>query len=63
MTTLKTLNIKIVANELSFPLVTDMVSFDARFDSYECSKTVHGAEFSGQTGHRSEISSLKGKDE
>jgi hypothetical protein len=44
MTTLKTPNTELVANYLIFLLVTHMVSSDARFDSYEFSKTGHGAE-------------------
>jgi hypothetical protein len=43
MTTLKIPNTEIVANYLSFMLVTHTVTTDARFDSYEFSKTGHGA--------------------
>jgi hypothetical protein len=44
MTSLKALNIEVVANELIFPLVAHTVSFDARFDSYELLNTGHGCE-------------------
>jgi hypothetical protein len=44
MTTLKTPNIEIVANYVSFLPVTHTVSSDARFSIYELSKMGHGAE-------------------
>jgi hypothetical protein len=59
MTTLKILNTEVVINYFFFLPVTHMVTTDVRFDSYEFSKTGHGAELSGQTGHGSEISGLR----
>jgi hypothetical protein len=59
MTPLKTPNAKIAVSYLSFPLVTHMLSFDARFDGYELSMMGHSAEPSRQAGHRSEISGLR----
>jgi hypothetical protein len=44
MTTPESLNTEVVANELSFPLVTHMVSSDVRFNDYDLLKTGHGAE-------------------
>jgi hypothetical protein len=44
MTSLETLNTKIAATELSFPLVTHMAGSSARFDSYGILKSGHGAE-------------------
>jgi hypothetical protein len=44
MTSPETLNTKVAANELSFPLVTHMAYSDARFDSYGISKSGWGAE-------------------
>jgi hypothetical protein len=38
-----------------------MVSSDAQFDCYELLNTGHGADFSGQTGHWSEILGLRPK--
>jgi hypothetical protein len=38
MTALETLNVKVIANSLRFPLVTHTVSSDAQFDSYVFSK-------------------------
>jgi hypothetical protein len=63
MRTLKTLNTELVVNNLSFLLVTHMVTTNARFNSYELSKTGHGAELSRQTGYISEISGLRAYDE
>jgi hypothetical protein len=59
MTTMKTLNTEIVTSYLSFLPVTHMVTTDVQFDSYEFSKTGHGAELSGQNGHRREFSGLE----
>jgi hypothetical protein len=59
MTTLKTVNIEIVDNYLSFLPVTGTVSSDARFDGYELLMTAHGAGLSGQAGHTSEIAGLR----
>jgi hypothetical protein len=44
MTILKTLNTKVVDNDLSFPLVTHMAFSNARFGSYRILKSVRGAE-------------------
>jgi hypothetical protein len=44
MTSLETLNTKRAVNELSFLLVTHMVDFDARFDSYGVLKSGQNAE-------------------
>jgi hypothetical protein len=44
MTTLESLNTKIVVNLLSFPLITHMVPSDAWFDSYEFSNVDPGSE-------------------
>jgi hypothetical protein len=44
MTFPETLNTKIADNELSFPLVTHMTFFDARFGSYGILKSGRGAE-------------------
>jgi hypothetical protein len=44
MTSPETLNTKLSANELSFLLVTHIVSFDARFGSYEILNSGQGAE-------------------
>jgi hypothetical protein len=38
------LNTKVAANELSFPLVTHMAYYDARFDSYGILKSGQGPE-------------------
>jgi hypothetical protein len=35
MTSPETLNMKLAVNELSFPLLTNTVYSDARFDSYK----------------------------
>jgi hypothetical protein len=59
MTTLKTLCTKIVASYLNFLPVTHMVTTDAWFNGYECSKTGHSAELSEQTGRKCEISGLR----
>ncbi len=40
----ETLNTKVAVNELSFPLVTHTVYFDARFDRYEVLNSGQGAE-------------------
>jgi hypothetical protein len=40
----ETLNTKLAANELSFPLVTHMTYSDAQFDSYEVLKSGQSAE-------------------
>jgi hypothetical protein len=44
MTSSEILNIKVAVNELSFPLVTNMVYSDALFDSYGLLKTRQGVE-------------------
>jgi hypothetical protein len=44
MKTLETLNMKLAANELSFPLVTHMAYSDAWFDRYEILKSGQGVE-------------------
>jgi hypothetical protein len=44
MTSLETLNTKVAINELVFPLVTHMVYYNARFDSYGILKSGRGAE-------------------
>jgi hypothetical protein len=44
MTSLETLNTKRAVNELSFLLVTHMVDFDARFDSYGVLKSGQNVE-------------------
>jgi hypothetical protein len=44
MTSPETLNMKRAVNELSFLLVTHMVDFDARFDSYGVLKSRQNAE-------------------
>jgi hypothetical protein len=44
MTFPETLNTKVAVNELSFPLVTHTVYFDARFDSYVILKSGWGDE-------------------
>jgi hypothetical protein len=44
MTSPETLNTKVVTNEFSFLLVTQMVSSDAQFDSYRLLNSGHGAE-------------------
>jgi hypothetical protein len=43
MTFLETLNTKVIANELSFPLVMHTVLSDEWFDGYELLKTEHDA--------------------
>jgi hypothetical protein len=57
-TILKTPNIKIVVNYLSSLPVSHTATTDAEFNGYKFSKTGNGAELSGQTGHRSELSCL-----
>jgi hypothetical protein len=42
MTTLETLNMKLAAKELSFPLVTHMAYSNVWFDSYEILKSGQG---------------------
>jgi hypothetical protein len=44
MTFPETLNTKVAANELSFPLVTHTAYSDTRFESYEILKSGRGAE-------------------
>jgi hypothetical protein len=44
MTFAKTLNTKVAAHELSFPLVTHTAYSDARFDSYGILKSGRGTE-------------------
>jgi hypothetical protein len=44
MTFPETLNTKVAANKLSFPLVTHMAYSDARFDTYGILKSGQGAE-------------------
>jgi hypothetical protein len=44
MTSLETLNAKVVDNKLNFPLVTHTVYSDARFESYVILKSGQGAE-------------------
>jgi hypothetical protein len=44
MTNLEIQKTKVITNSLRFLLVTNMVSSDAWFDSYEFSKAGHGAE-------------------
>jgi hypothetical protein len=44
VTSLETLNTKVIANELSILLVTHMVSSDVRFDSYGVLNLGHSAE-------------------
>jgi hypothetical protein len=44
MTIPETLNTKVADNELSFPLVSHMAFYDARFGSYEILKLGRGAE-------------------
>jgi hypothetical protein len=44
MTTLETLNMKLAAKELSFPLVTHMAYSNVWFDSYEILKSGQGTE-------------------
>jgi hypothetical protein len=62
MTSPKTLNTKVVVNELSFLLVTHMAYSDARFDSYEILNSGRGAEkLDEQTVQTGERSSFKGR--
>jgi hypothetical protein len=44
MSSLETLNSKLVVNELSFPLVTQMTYSNERFDSYGILNSGHGDE-------------------
>jgi hypothetical protein len=44
MTSLETLNTKVAANELRFPLVTHTVYSDERFDNYWILKSGQGAD-------------------
>jgi hypothetical protein len=44
MTSLETMNTKLPINRLSFPLVTNTINSDIRFDSYGILKSVQGAE-------------------
>jgi hypothetical protein len=59
MTTLESLNTKIVANLLRFLLVTHMASSDAWFNSYEFSKADCGAELFGTDQNWSKTSGLR----
>jgi hypothetical protein len=58
VTTLESLNIKVIANLLCFPLVTHMASSNTWFDSYEFSKRTVVLNGSGQIGNWSETSGL-----
>jgi hypothetical protein len=63
MTSLETLNTKVSANALRFPLVTHMIYSDARFDSYEILKSGQGAEIlSRQTRQTGELSGFEAED-
>jgi hypothetical protein len=58
MTTLESLNTKVVANLLSFLLVNHMASSNIRFNSYEFSKWTVLLNSSGQISNWNEISGL-----
>jgi hypothetical protein len=63
MTFPETLNTKVSANELNFPLVTHMTYSDARFDIYGILKSGQGAEnFSDRLGRPANDQALRAGD-